>query len=325
LTDAFTCLEEGSFTQRTQRFLSDDCWTTRVSLAPDEGEGYWELTRIRDDVLIILSNFRYARARFEWVPGDGLLQFNFKLSGDLTYGVQLPGPLRFNRPALHLWRQPPGIDMQEWTAPGAFERMVTICLRPEYLTRRFLNGSCTLEPWFQAFLQEAGPRIDYCQLPFTAQTLDITTRLLRNSYRGSLYVRYKESLAQQLLCNALATCTYPDMPSRTYGERHLRAVRAARTLLSEQLADPPTAPELARLVGLPEKVLTQAFRSIHGESMHEFSLRCRMHRALKLLSEEGVSVDRVSAEVGYAHPSSFAFAFSNFFGMRPKDLKLRRK
>lgn len=323
LSDAFDCLEGGSFTARTRRYLSDDSWTTRVSLPPEEGQGYWELTRIRDDLFIILSNFRYGGARVEWVPGDGLLQFNFKLSGDLTYGVELPGPLRFNRPALHLWRQPEGVDMQEWTAPGAFERMVTVCLRPDYLARRFLSGTAA-PPRLQTFLGEATRDIAYWELPFTAQMLDLTTKLLKNTYQGSLYVRYKESLAQQLLCDALTLCAHPARSHSSYGERHHRAVELAKRELSEQLADPPIIRTLARRVALPEKALREAFRSIQGESLHDFGLRCRMQRALKRLSEEGAAVDQVATEVGYAHPTSFAHAFFGYFGMRPRDIKLRR-
>jgi len=326
LSEAFACLEAGgpAPAHRSRRFSSEDSWTTRVSLAPDEGEGYWELTRIRDDLYIILSNYRYQRARFEVVPGDGLLQFNFKVSGDLTYGVRLPGPLRFNRPAVHLWRQPEGVDMREWTAAGAFERMVTICLRPEYLTRRFLGGGADLMPRFQGFLAEPGHRINYCELPITAQMLDVTVKLLKNPYQGSLYVRYKESLAQQLVCDALALCASPAVPPQMCGERQLRAVSAARALLSERLSCPPTVQEVARLVALPQKVLTRAFRSLHGESPHDFAFRCRMQHAMTLLCERGASVDRASLEVGYAHPTSFTNAFSRFFGVRPRDVKLRR-
>lgn len=99
LAEAFDALENPHPGSAWQRFSSGDACTTRIELAPEEGEGYWELTRIRSDLFIMLSNFRFNRARIETVPGDGLVQFNFKLSGDLTYGVNLPGPLRFTRPA----------------------------------------------------------------------------------------------------------------------------------------------------------------------------------------------------------------------------------
>jgi AraC-like DNA-binding protein len=324
LTDAFASLEDGGAPVRSQRFYTEDSWTTRVGLSPEEGEGYWELTRIRSDLYIILSNFKYKNARVEGVPGDGLLQFNFKVSGDLTYGVRLPGPLRFNRPALHLWRQPEGIDMQEWTAPSAFERMVTICTRPEYLLRHFLSGGAESAPRLQTFLTAPQPKIDYCELPLTAQMLDVTVKLLKNPYQGSLYVRYKESLAQQLLCGAIGLCSSPEPPPREYSDRQLRALKTARTLLTERLSSPPTVQEVARIVGLPQKVLTEAFRSVYGETVGDFSLRCRMQHALTLLRDDGASVDDVSAEAGYAHPTSFASAFLRHFGLRPSDVKRRR-
>jgi len=70
-------------------------------LTPDEGEGYWELTRIRDDFYVIIMNFLYKHRRFELVPGDGLIQFNFKVSGDMTW--RLVARSRCASIAPHFW------------------------------------------------------------------------------------------------------------------------------------------------------------------------------------------------------------------------------
>src|SRR2546422_4670621 len=102
LSDAFANLERSRNVSRVLRHEARDLLSARVTLTPEEGSGYFELTRIRNDLYVILSDFIYKDPRFEFVPGDGLVQFNFKLSGDLSYGVSRPGPLRFNRPSLHV-------------------------------------------------------------------------------------------------------------------------------------------------------------------------------------------------------------------------------
>jgi AraC-like DNA-binding protein len=299
-----------------------DLLSARVTLTPEEGSGYWELTRVRNDLYIILSNFTYKNPRFEFVPGDGLVQFNFNLSGDLNYGVSRPGPLRFNHPSLHVWRQPQGIDMREWTAPSAHERLVAISVRPQFLIEHLLPSSGEVPPRLQSFVSPPGGQIDFCQLPLTAQMMDITTRLIDNPYRGALYLTYVEALTLELLCAAVGNFwSLPERPTEEYSERDLRALSAARQMLVDQFAPAPTLRKIARSVGLGEKALTRGFKTVYGETVFDFSLRCRMQYALTLLRDRHWPVDRVSEATGYSHPTSFATAFRRHFGMRPIDFK----
>ena len=57
------------------RHPSRKLFGARVKLPPEEGEGYWDLTQIGDDVCVITENFVYKDPRIELVPGDGLVQF----------------------------------------------------------------------------------------------------------------------------------------------------------------------------------------------------------------------------------------------------------
>jgi AraC-like DNA-binding protein len=322
LPEAFARLESSSGIERVLRHTRHDSLSARVALTRQEGEGYWELTRIRDDLFIILSNFKYHEARHEIVPGDGLVQFNFKVSGDLTYDVRLPGRLQFKGPGLHLWRQPTGIDMREWTAPQAHERMVTVCVRPEFLMERFLSNAA-ISPGLQAFLSDGRAAIGFCELPMTQTMLTLILKLLGNPYSGSLYVVYKEALALELLCAAVGLCLTCD-PTQLLPDQNLSAVQAARRILEEHSSDPPTLLQLARAVRLPAKNLTRAFKTLYGETVFDFSFRVRMDRALTLLRDHHHSVDEVSATVGYAQPTSFTTAFRRHFGVRPIDIKSRR-
>jgi AraC-like DNA-binding protein len=105
----------------------------------------------------------------------------------------------------------------------------------------------------------------------------------------------------------------------------LRSLSAARQLLMRQFAPAPTLRKVARSVGLAEKALTRGFKAVYGETVFNFSLRCRMQYALTLLQDRKWSVDRASEAVGYSHPTSFATAFRRHFGLRPIDMKQPRK
>lgn len=322
LSDAFSTLERACPLARIWRHPKRDLLSARVTLTPEEGQGYWELARIRNDFYVILSNFSYKNPRFEIVPGDGLVQFNFKVSGDLNYGVSRPGPLRFNRPSLHVWWQPQGIDMREWIAPSAHERMISISVRPEFLAEHFLASSVDVPTRLQAFIAPSDSRIDYCEVPLTARMMAITTQLIDNPDTGVFYLMTAEALTLQLLCTAVANlCCLPDEPMGEYSETELMALSNARKLLMEQFAPVPSIRRIARSVGLSENRLAHSFRTLYGETVFDFSLRCRMQHAMTLLRDKRLSVERASESIGYAHATSFAAAFRKHFGMRPIDVK----
>ena len=325
LSDAFSVLERAPQVEHVTRHAKRDLLGARITLSPNEGRGYWELTRIRDDVYVIVENFAYKDPRIEFVPGDGLIQFNFKVSGDMTLGVSRAEPLRFNRPSLLVWAQPTGIDITEWTAPSAHERSVAICIRPEFLVEQFLTSIVHLPEQLQAYLANTRDRISFCQLPMSAHMLEVAMKLINNTFTGALGLVYTEALALELLCIAVGSFRSSSATSiEEYTERELRCLHAAREILMRQFASPPTIGQLARSVGMAESPLMKSFKVLFGETVFDFGLRCRMQHALTLLRDQHRSVALTSEAVGYGHPTSFATAFRRYFGIRPIDVRRMR-
>src|ERR1700678_1377149 len=141
LSEAFANLEGAANIERISRHPHRKLFGARVLLSPEEGEGYWDLTQVGDDVYVVIENFAYKDPRVELVPGDGLVQLYFKLTGDLTLAVSRTEPLRLNHPSLLIYRQPKGIDINEWTAPSAHERCVAVTVTPEFLVDNFFGTS----------------------------------------------------------------------------------------------------------------------------------------------------------------------------------------
>jgi len=322
LADAFASLERAPEVERMTRHQKRGLLGARINLPPDEGEGYWDLTRIRDDIYVVVANFTYKDPRVELVPGDGLVQFNFKLSGDMSLAVSRTEPLRWNRPSLLVWAQPAGVDISEWTAPATRERFIIISIRPEFLAEHFLTSSLDAPPQLQAFVADKGEQIVYLQRPLSAQTIDVTTRLLNNPFSGTLALVYTEALALELLCSAVGSfAASPHIPYEEYNERELKCLHTARNMLTRELAPPPTIAKLARSVGMAKSTLTKGFKAVFGETILEFSLGCRMRHAMALMRDQSWSVAKASEAVGYAHPTSFTTAFRRHFGMRPIDVR----
>lgn len=112
LAEAFLSLERGPGAATLSRHRNRELTGARLPLPAEEGEGYYDLTRIGKDVYVIVGNFAFKNPRAELIPGDGMIQFYFKLSGDLTLGVSRAKAMRLNRPSLLVYNQPKGVDIQ---------------------------------------------------------------------------------------------------------------------------------------------------------------------------------------------------------------------
>jgi AraC-like DNA-binding protein len=321
LADAFAVLEQDSSSLPVMRHAARNLKGARVNLEAADGSGYYELTRIGSDVFVIVGNFAYKNPRLELIPGDGRIQFYFKLSGDLTLGVSRIEPLRLNRPSLLVYKQPTGVDLQEWTAPSALERCVAITFSPEYLTDNFL----TSRTGSLAELVLGGSpaeQFKYMRRPLTAPMFELASKLVDNPYDGPLRLVYTEALTLELLCAAVQGFSSLDSaPSEEYSDRDLRCLHAARELLMRQLSPAPTIRQVSRTAGMNETALKHGFKAVFGETLFEFSVRCRMQHALMLLRERRMPVARIAESVGYSHQTSFATAFRRHFGLRPRDVR----
>ena len=326
LADAFANLERTPHVERVWRHAKRDLMGAHIALPSEEGEGYWEFTRIRDEIFVIVENFAYKDPRVELIPGDGLVQFHFRLAGDLTLAVSRAEPLRLNRPSLLVWNQPHGLDVREWTAPSAHERTVSVSMRPDYLVGHFLPALEAIPPPLRAFLGGNLARINYCQLPLSAQVFELAMKLVSNPFVGPMGLIYTESLANELVCHAVKGFeSLSSAPNEEYSARELRSLHAARNYLMRQFAPVPTIRQVARTAGINEGTLKRGFKATFGETVFDFGVRCRMQHALTLLRDESMPVGRVAEAIGYHHQSSFAFAFFRQFGMRPKDVSRRKR
>lgn len=74
--EAFANLEHDGNVERVTRHPHRKIFGARVLLSPEEGEGYWDLTQIGNDVYMVIENFAYKDPRFELVPGDGMVQLS---------------------------------------------------------------------------------------------------------------------------------------------------------------------------------------------------------------------------------------------------------
>ncbi len=148
---------------------------------------------------------------------------------------------------------------------------------------------------------------------------EIASLLVDNPYSGVLGLVHTEAVVLQLLCAALVEFNaVPATPREAYSERDLQRLQTARTFLMKQLAPAPKIREVARAAGMNETALKRGFRVVFGETVFDFSLRCRMQYAFNLLRDQHVPISRVAEAAGYSHQTTFATAFPPLFRREPE-------
>ena len=326
LDEAFENIERAGNIEQVTRHAGRDLFGARVFLKPEEGQGFWDFLRIRNEIFVTSMDLAYKDPRLELVSGDDLVQFYFKLSGDLTMAIGRSEPLRIAQPSLLVYRQPRGLQVEEWTAPSSNERAVAINIVPHALQAVFERDGKAIPPSLASLTAPMDkPGVQYSQIPLTAEMFELATKVVENPHQGALRLVYAEALVMLLICAAITSASsLTHSPSEHYTAREVRCLNAARRLLMTKLEQPPTIRQVARSVGIGETTLKRGFKALFGETIFDFSVRCRMQRAMELLREQRVPVSEVGVAVGYRHQTSFATAFRRHFGVRPKDVRRER-
>lgn len=143
-------------------------------------------------------------------------------------------------------------------------------------------------------------------------------QLADNPYQGALARLYSESRVLSALVEV------GDLFREQRGgvipqlsRSHRDHAEHARVLLDSRLADPPSVPELARLVGLNETSLRRSFKLAFGTTIIDYLRDRRLDVARVLVRERRLSIAEIAYRVGFASPANFATAYRRRFGRAP--------
>lgn len=154
----------------------------------------------------------------------------------------------------------------------------------------------------------------------TAEAIDRFREAVRhNPYQGAMAALYAEGKALEFVAAVLAAIGGETKPAPTDQPEDHRSALAARDILKENLASPPPIAELAQRVGLSQRRLSDAFRTLFGASPFQCLTEWRLDQARHLLEATDLPVKEVSYAMGYAHLSSFSHAYLRRFGVRPSQ------
>lgn len=295
----------------------------RFMLDRMDGHGSWEFYRLEQDLFVVTGDLVYDSPRIERVPGEGLVEFHLRLSGQLQ--IDLPGrstALTVDCPSMLIWMQPPGQEITEQVRPGIRDSTVTLYCQPGYLRELMVRNGIRSWPLLDEIQSAGADRIWHRQMPLSAGLMYVGRSLLQNPFAGGIRLLHAEAKVLELLCELLHMLGVgqPDTAAAR-SDDELQRLDRARQILRTQLQPAPRIRDVARAVGMSESKLKRAFKARFGVTVFDYGLECRMRHALELLRCKHLSVGQVAYAVGYRHQTSFTAAFVDFFGFLPRQAR----
>lgn len=95
------------------------------------------------------------------------------------------------------------------------------------------------------------------------------------------------------------------------------AIQSAHDQIVSNLNNLPTLHALSKSVYISEQKLAAGFKKLYNMTLGQYVVMQRLQAAANLLSSSDLSIDEISSQVGYSHPSNFAKAFKKRYKKSP--------
>jgi AraC family transcriptional regulator, transcriptional activator of the genes for pyochelin and ferripyochelin receptors len=302
-------------------------WATkgiRLYLSEREGQGYMDLFKLSEHLVVTINDATYLRDTWVTVLGSGFFKIRILLSGELR---AKSGATLLRGPGAMIHVSPGNSPTGLFICAGQTVQLLVLHCRPELLTDVLgLDASAIPAPLDRVL--EPGPSTS-ASVGCGPESYHVARQILdsRDAMPGVLRMPYLEYSAMTILCEMLTALTNKQRLMRSSANlstRDLNRIYEARDYLANHFATPPKIPALARLVGINQTKLKAGFREVTGQTIYDFILDRRMSRASELLLDGEHNVARVAYLVGYGYPGNFTYAFKKHFGRLPRSWREQR-
>ncbi len=148
----------------------------------------------------------------------------------------------------------------------------------------------------------------------------------KTSEKTFLDVLQVQSVALLLLKTAIEALTNPDeatvMPACGFlnNSTEREKIFLAQKTILENISEPLTIKELARICAINECYLKKGFKAIFGKTIYEYREQTRIEMAKDLILNHQYNINEVAHQLGYASHSYFSTVFKRITGIKPCDL-----
>jgi DNA-binding response OmpR family regulator len=184
----------------------------------------------------------------------------------------------------------------------------------------FVTASAGLDERLKGFNAGAA---DYVLKPYNPEEVLARVRVQLQIAERTGTRKPAQSIALDLLQTPpIAAALWPKSSSGSLSNEQA-IVNTTTQYLSDHLSDAPSQKHLARLIGVNEKRLTNAFRTLLGKTIHDYLRDQRMERARTLLQDCSLTVAEIADQLGFSSPANFASAFRRQLGCSPVAFRRR--
>jgi two-component system response regulator YesN len=99
------------------------------------------------------------------------------------------------------------------------------------------------------------------------------------------------------------------------------AIQKVRSFIEKNYAKDLSLQTIADMVYMNPNYLCTIFKNETGETINNYIIRLRMHKAMELLKNKNCKVYEISDAVGYKNTNYFSIAFKKFTGISPNEYK----
>lgn len=149
----------------------------------------------------------------------------------------------------------------------------------------------------------------------------ILTQLITKQTNENLRPIFIKGKVFELLSYYFSTQSDNDTEHCPYiaNEETVSKIKHAKQIIIEEMNNPPSLGELAKIVGLNIKKLKTDFKEFYGDPVFTFLLNYKMELAKKLLQEQQLNVNEIAVHLGYSTSSHFIAAFKRKYKITPKQ------
>jgi len=267
---------------------------------------------------------RHVRAAYEITDDTLLVKAHVNCS--TRYDIDGRGEWIFRRPSVTVSFLPAGARVVISMDPEVIQTVVILGISPRRVLSRYHLDPDELPEPLRNILEDrhCGPA-SLATLPLRSDVSGLVRDLTSSRLQGQLRALQVEARCSELF--ALVVAAWNDhLGAGRSNKAHTRGteiVAAARRILAERYANPPTAQALACELGTNKTKLNDLFQQATGVTLHTYGSQQRIERAQSLLMEGQLSLAQIATAVGYQHQSSFTAAFRDAVGMCPREYRMK--
>lgn len=290
------------------------------------GNDWCRTQAFRDETFSLVAVQEYYKNSddISYTRQEGYLKINFWLSGKHTTVLNGYGQHQHERPEVFVTAGPTEMLKVDVLNRDSQISVVALCLLGDFFPKHMGMSLEELPRPLRSIVKPNDSPYSFSRFPLTPELTVATRAILAAPFgvrRDPLYARAK---AIELMCLLLHQIDRDRGEHAEWGShRQESRLYEARDLILTRYAQPLTLQSIARDVGLNRVALTSGFRTLFGDSVHDFLQRVRMEKAYELLQDEVLSIIDVAGAVGYTHACNFSTAFRAHFGCSPSSARKR--